>query len=210
MAGAEQSPRFLLPARGWGIVLIASLCLNLLIIGTAATLWWRWSTGHDDIIFAPRGDRAGPGRHGGHGFGLGRGPLNPHVMASLAPEKREMIRGVLQAHRDKVQTLRRASFEARRKATDTLAAPGYTPQKFAEALEQVRLADTALEAEVLETMKECAALLSPQERLVIARARREGGIGGPGPEPKDGHGPGRPPDSVFGPGGPEPGPMHGP
>lgn len=189
MAEVGQNSRFRLPARGWSFLLIFSLCLNLLIIGTAATVWWRWSFAHPrGAEFFMREDGRGAGHHGGYGFGLGRGPLNPHVMASLAPEKREKIKALVLAHHDRVQQLRRAAFAARRQASDALAAPDYTPQKFAAALDLVRQADAALESEVLATMKDCAAELSPQERQAIAHIRMEGGMGGPGPAPGSGHG----------------------
>ncbi|MGB8600940.1 MAG: periplasmic heavy metal sensor [Rhizomicrobium sp.] len=173
-------------SRGWRVLIILSLCLNLLMLGAAGTLLWRWSAASLPLSRLIDGPASGPMHHGNaKGFGLGHGPLNPHVLASLAPEKRDAIRHLMDAHRPKMQALRQESFKARQAASDLMASDGYSSERFAAALDRVRLADGALEAEVLRIVNESVGLLSPGERRAVAKAQNESEHG-----PGDGHGPG--------------------
>lgn len=176
--------------RGWRILIILSLCLNVLLLGAAGTLVWR--------LWQPltNGPVNGPVSH--KGFGL-HGPLNPHVLASLAPDKRDAIRHLMDAHRPRIQALRADCFKARQAATDLLASDTYSSEQFAAALDRMRVADGALEAEVLRIVNESAGLLSPEERRAVAKAQNEDGRDGRGPGMGPGHGPGRGPGMGMGP-----------
>lgn len=178
-------------SRGWRVLIILSLCLNVLFLGVLGTMLWRWST-LPGPLFSVMADR-GPGSHKGSsmGFGLGRGPLNPHVLANLAPDKRDGIRHIVDAHKPKLQALRREAFEARLAAANQLGSDTYAPAAFATALDRLRAADTALEAEVLSIVEQSAALLSPQERRAVAKAQKEMPHRSPGPGMGQGMGQGR-------------------
>lgn len=160
-------------SRGWRVLIILSLCLNVLFLGVVGTMLWRWSTlpGPLFSVMAERGRQGHEAKS--RGFGLGRGPLNPHVLASLAPDKRDGIRHIVDAHKPKLQALRHESILARQAAADQLGSDSYTPAAFAASLDRLRAADTALEAEVLSIIQQSAALLSPQERRAVAKAQKE-------------------------------------
>jgi hypothetical protein len=175
--------------RLWTAALIVSLCLNLAMIGLLAAMVWRWpfpvrpfapppgfDRGMGDIAHGP-GSGHGPGMGRGIGFGLGQGPLNPHIMAHVAPAKAEAIRAVIDAHREKLAVLRDASMAARDAAAKVFAADRPAQADIDAALDKVRAADGALEAEVLKTVSECALLLSPEERRAALEERMRGGGG---------------------------------
>lgn len=184
--------------KGVSVALIVSLCVNLLVVGALAMMFWRWSpfsamppppppprAGAD--FAADLGPDRGPDRRvdAGRGFGrgqgqkvgLGQGVLNPHILAKVAPAKADAIRAIIRSHRPKLAALRDAAFAARRDAAGVLAGETYSKAAFDRALERVRAADTALEGEVLDTVSECAGLLSPEERQAASRFRGGGGHG---------------------------------
>ncbi|MDE2111606.1 MAG: periplasmic heavy metal sensor [Alphaproteobacteria bacterium] len=138
--------------------LIVSLCLNLLLVGLIAMALWRAYMPHP--MFRP-----GPG----HELGLGQGPLNPHTLMRFAPDESDKIGKIMEDHGERIQILRLEAMEARHQAMLTFADPQYTPQRLDKALDNVRSADAALEAEALKVVSESAATLTPAERQVIGR-----------------------------------------
>lgn len=187
MSDEGKKPAGGISARALGVALIISLCLNLLIIGAGAMLLWRIHEtiparmGAGAVALPPpvaadgqpprwghdKWHGSGHGKGRGMAFGLGRGPLNPHMLMAAVPQKADAIRAVLEAHRDTLDGLRDQALTARFQAGKVLAADDYTPARFDAALEAVRAADVALEAEVLKTVAECANLLTPEERRAV-------------------------------------------
>ncbi|MDE1987496.1 MAG: periplasmic heavy metal sensor [Alphaproteobacteria bacterium] len=151
------------------VALIVSLCLNLLLVGLIAMALWRTYMPHP--MFG-----MGPGQ--GHELGLGQGPLNPHTLIRFAPDEADKIRKIMESHSERIQILRIEAMEARHQAMLSFADPNYTPQNFAKALDNVKSADAALEAEALGVVSESAATLTPAERKLIGeRAVQRKGFG---------------------------------
>jgi uncharacterized membrane protein len=173
--------------RLWAAALIVSLCLNFVMIGLLAAMFWRWPFPARNFAPPPgidlgagdigRSHGHGPGMGHGMGLGLGQGPLNPHMLEHIAPAKADAIRAVILAHRKPLADLRDASFAARDAAAKVLAADGATQADIGAAFGKVREADAALETEVLKTVAECAALLTPEERRAALEERMKNGGG---------------------------------
>ena len=142
--------------------LIISLCVNLLLVGLIAMALWRAYLPHPMAGMGP-----GPGQ--GRELGLGQGPLNPHTLIRFAPDEAGKIRKIMEDHGERIQILRIEAIDARHRAMLTFADPQFTPQSFAKALDDVKSADAALEAEALKVVSESAATLTPAERQVIGR-----------------------------------------
>ena len=187
-------------ARPVVVTLIVSLCVNLLLIGALSAYLWR-----SDTIFGPRyGASEGPsgtwGPDGGRGMGPMRGdhrrgagfglhgPLSPHALADIAPDKAAVIRQIVADHRETLKSLRQASMKARQDAAQTLAEEPYSSQDFTRALDRVRANDTALETEILAIVAQAADKLSPEERKAVRKYRppERGGQDGRGPGPYGG------------------------
>lgn len=200
---AEHAPSTL---RWVSIALIASLCVNFLVLGLYVSLFWHRGPAPAGYGMTGTGPAAGMspaapgamtpgagygmrgghhgGRGGGHGqMGLGRGPLNPHMLMQAVPEKADAIGETLRAREDGMRDLREKAFAARTAAAQVLAGSGYTSAGFAGALKAVQKADMDLEAYVLATVQACVAQLTPEERR---RAGEWQGSMGPGA----GNGPG--------------------
>ncbi|HUO90395.1 MAG TPA: periplasmic heavy metal sensor [Rhizomicrobium sp.] len=131
--------------RNW--LLIVSLCLNVVLVALIVTA----------ILRAP----SRPAAIGGGGV------LAPRSIMAALPDAAGPIQKVIDAHTAKLRELRLASVRARRDAFRVLASPDYTPDKLAAALEAVRAADTALEAESIAMMRDSLATLSPADRRKI-------------------------------------------
>jgi hypothetical protein len=137
--------------RSW--LLIVSLCLNLILVVLVATAALR----------APM--RPMP-------IGGGGGILAPRSIMAALPNAAGPVQKVIDAHEPKISALRMAAAHARREAFRELAAPDYTPQKLAAALEAVRVADGALEAESIAMMRDSLNTLSPADRQAMVERVR--------------------------------------
>ena len=118
----------------------------------------------------------GVGRAGGNFFAR-PGFLAPTQIArELAPERREKVFDVAAAHRGVLRERRQAARQARQEAFRVFAAPDYSPGDFTRALDNVRMADAALEEEAVALQQDVVNVLTPDERKRIAeriKARRE-------------------------------------
>jgi uncharacterized membrane protein len=145
------------PSRARAILLIVSLCLNLALIA---------------LILV------GIGR-AGTGFIAQPGVMAPAQIArGLPPFEREKILDIVAEHRDAMREKRRAARRARLEAFRAFAAPNYVPGDFAAALDKVREADAALEAEAVAMQRDAVNVLTPEQRARMAervRARLAGG-----------------------------------
>jgi uncharacterized membrane protein len=134
------------------VLLIVSLCLNLLLIPVVAVIIFRAA-------------------HPVNAVGSG-GVLAPRSVMADAPAQKDRIAAIVAKHEPKIRALRAAAADARRDAFRALGAPDYTADKFRKALAAVSDADSALERENIAMMSESLATLTPQERAdLVAHAR---------------------------------------
>jgi uncharacterized membrane protein len=144
--GAPRRPR---------ILLIVSLCLNVVLIPVIAVIIFRAA-------------------HHVNAIGSG-GILAPRSVMADAPGESDRIAAIIAGHEAKIRALRASAAGARREAFHVLAAPDYTPDKFRQSLAAVADADSALERENIAMMAESLATLSPKEReALVARAKARG------------------------------------
>jgi uncharacterized membrane protein len=137
------------------ILLIVSLCLNVLLVPLVVVVIYRAAHGTPEI-------------------GAG-GALAPRSVMAAVPAERDRIQHIIDAHTPKIRDLRAAAVRARRDAFQVLGSSGYTPEKFAKALDAVTSADSALEHENIEMMSESLAALTPDEReRMTDRAKARG------------------------------------
>lgn len=157
--------------------LIVSLCLNCLFAGVLIAFLWHSYTqpsapGSDQTMMGPRhGFGTGRGMGHGMGFGLSHSPLDPHLLAEVAPEKAPAIRTILDAHRGKLDALRQTALTARDDAARILTSESYTPEAYGRALSAVQMADTAMESEILAIVAQTSAVLTKEERQDVMRRR---------------------------------------
>lgn len=168
--------------KGRSVLLIVSLCLNVLLIGILCMGILR-------LFFWP-GPETGRGRPHGPGlyFGIGQGVFNPDLMRRVSPAKSDALRAVIDQHRPRLQQLRRASVAARGAALDAFTADKFDQVAFDKALSGIAAADSAFEAGTMQVISASVAKLSAQERQEIARRwQKEHRHGGDGP-PRGGQG----------------------
>jgi len=146
------------PPKRSNVALVVSLCLNLILIGVIAMGLWR---AHVMMMPPPEGP----------------GMLAPQMLMRLAPAEADKIRGILQAHRDRLMQLHQAAMDARRAAHSAFLSPDYNQKAFDDALERVHQADAALEAERLKVVSESIATLTPEERRTLVAWTHDRGHG---------------------------------
>ena len=153
------------------VALIVSLCLNLILAGVIAMGGYR--AFHHNPMFG-----GGPGFERGYGRGHGQGAMGSRALMHLLPAESDKIKAIAEAHSDRVFQLRDAARAARLDVLHAFAAPDFNQPAFDGALERVRGADAALEAEELKVVSESVATLTPDERRAAAeRARDHRGFG---------------------------------
>jgi uncharacterized membrane protein len=139
--------------RWQSITLVASLVLNIFLIGTIAGGLWHWA------------HRPGPGA---------RASWRVNAAAALPPEQakafRHAVRGTVRAHADIAGEGRAARAEAAR----LFAQPQFDPAAVLVQLERARTADVALRGELETTVVNFAAALPFDQRRALALALRTG------------------------------------
>jgi len=136
------------PKRRPSIVLIVSLCLNIILIPVIAAV----------VVRAIHRD--------GGVVGAG-GVLAPRSVMAAVPAERDRIQAIIDGHTAKIAALRKASAQARREAFMALAEPDFSQASFAKSLTAVADADAALERENIAMMAQSLAVLTPQEREAL-------------------------------------------
>ncbi len=135
------------------ILLILSVCLNVALIALIAAGIWRAT--HPQLTAVG-------------------GILSPVALMHSVPAERDRIQGIVNAHAPRLEELRAAAGATRLRAYNLLSSPGYSPAAFTKSLDAVRTADAALEAELVATMSESLAALSPAERkALVEKIRRQ-------------------------------------
>jgi len=135
------------PRRRISVLLIVSLCVNIVLVPVVAAV----------VIRA---------LHRATEFGAG-GILAPRSVIAAVPAEQARIQKIIDAHTNKIRSLRKDSVRTRKEAFAVLAASDYSPEKFAGALNQVAVADSALERESISMMAESLAALTPAERQAM-------------------------------------------
>ena len=170
------------PRRRWvAWALVASVCVNLLLIG---------AVGGAMLRHGPPGPPPpdGPG-----------GSLSLHrIMRKLPDAQRDAARAIMEAHRPEFEALRPARAEARAAVRAALTAEPFDEAALEAAVQASRDASAASKAVIDRTFLEFVATLSAEDRAMLAeemkkrRWRRRGPRGdkdGRGPR-HDRHGPG--------------------
>jgi len=133
-------------------LMVMSLCLNVGLIA---------------LILVGLG-RIGPGFMGGPGM------MSPAAIARVLPDAgRQKVQGIMAEHRDALREKRRVARAARQDVFSVFTAPTYVAGNLSHALDQVRVADAALEAESVTEQRDVINSLTPDERKVIADRVRE-------------------------------------
>ncbi|MDE2630706.1 MAG: periplasmic heavy metal sensor [Alphaproteobacteria bacterium] len=140
------------PRRKSNVALIVSLCINLILMGVIAVGLLR--------AFGPM-------------FANGQRPLVPFGIMRLVPADGDKIKTIIAAHQDRILELRRGAMAARRDMWHAFAAPDFSQPAFDRALQRVRDADAAMEAEELKVVSESVAALTPDDRRnAVERGRQ--------------------------------------
>jgi uncharacterized membrane protein len=102
------------------------------------------------------------------------GPLGPRALIAAAePAERTKIEAIVAAHQSRIRDLTRQAAQARMAAFGVFARPQFVASDYMNALDRVRVSNDALQSEVSKLMVEASAVLSSQERAVLAEKIRE-------------------------------------
>lgn len=131
------------------LALIASLAVNLLVVGAVASA----------MIFGPHGPRhrGAPGdEYGLMGF-----------TRALSSDRRGPIRKAIKEQRETFKPLREAVDEARRQAADVLVAEPFSKDKLKQAFDKINEADVKLKSAGQGMLLSTAESLTPDERRTL-------------------------------------------
>lgn len=165
--GGLRNSRYLFPA------LIASLALNLLVVGGIAAAAW----------------------HHHHRFGKHRGERGLLGFANdLSEPHRNMMRGAVLSAREALRPQRRAIRDAWDEANGTLTLEPFDKAKFKAAMAKVADVETAFRNSLTDVLANTAEKLTPDERRQLQNwrdrrrpkfLRRRHGPDDPGKDPGD-------------------------
>jgi uncharacterized membrane protein len=153
------------------LTLIISLCLNFLLAGVIVMAVVRFTFFRPEPFLpgAPPAPLAGSLERGQmHAM------LSPRTLMYVAPEQRERIFALIQAHHPKIAALRSESMAARQEVMRLFSAPAFDQAAFDQALARTQHADAALETEILAIVSQTAGTLTPEERAAAAKAAGRG------------------------------------
>lgn len=140
-------------------LLIASLALNLLIIGGAAGAFWSHRHG---------------GRHFGHWQGREHGLMG--FVRELAPERQGDLRTALEAEREKIKPIRAAVKDGWTETNNVLGTEPFDKEKLNAAMTRMIEAETRIRTAISGALVETAAKLSPDERQKLKAWREKKGM----------------------------------
>lgn len=144
--------------RPWKAILVASLVLNVFLVGAIAGGAYQWFAARNatgTVLAQPRALR--------------------FAAADLSPQRRQAFLDALKDARREGRPLARDGREARREVLRLLAAPQLDRPALDAALARTRAADSALRARVETGVADFAATLSPDERIRFADGLRSAG-----------------------------------
>lgn len=140
-------------------LLIASLALNLLVIGGMASAMWRHHHGRGPFG-GPRGD------HSLMGF-----------VRELPSERQQAVRADIEAARETVKPMRQEIRDAWSAANTALTLEPFDKAKVKEAAAKLLAAEAKFKSAISDALIDTAEKLSPEERKKLQewRERRRGG-----------------------------------
>ena len=142
-------------ASGWlRYALIASVACNLLFVGLAAGAAYRFRH------FGPFGEPSARGLMG--------------LIARAEPERRAVLRDMIEEKRPEVHKLRQAAREARDAAFDVLASKPFDETAFKAAHDRMFAAETRAREASLGVLTAIAGQLTDEERERLATWRKRG------------------------------------
>ncbi len=146
------------PARlKWALV--ASLALNLLIIGSAAGAFWSHRHG---------------GRHFSHGQGREHGLMG--FVRELAPDRQGEIRAAIEVEREKIKPIRAAVKDGWTETNNVLGTEPFEKDKLKTAMTRMIEAQTRMRVAISDALVETAAKLNPEERQKLKVWREKQGM----------------------------------
>lgn len=144
--------------RSWKILLVASLVLNVFLLGGIAGGAYQWFAAHGGLAKAP------PQR-----------TALRFAAEDLSPERQKQFIEALKAGRREGRDYAREGREGRHEVLSLLAAPQLDRAALDAALQRTRAADSALRAQVEGSVADFAATLSPEERVQFADGLKQAG-----------------------------------
>jgi uncharacterized membrane protein len=140
-------------------LLIASLALNLLIVGGAAGAFWSH-------------------RHGGHHPGQWQGREHGLMgfVRELAPERQGEMRAAIQSEREKIKPLRESVKEGWKETNAVLGTEPFDKEKLSAAMTRMIDAETRMKTAITSALVETAAKLNPDERQKLKAWREKQGM----------------------------------
>jgi uncharacterized membrane protein len=147
--------------RSWKIALVASLVLNVFLLGAIAGGAWQW--------FASRSHTAQTAQTDAQQHAL------RFAAQDLSAQRQQEFAAALKEARRDGRPLTRAGRDARRDVLRLLAAPQLDRPALDAALARTRDADGALRARVEQGVADFAATLSPDERAKFAQSLTQRG-----------------------------------
>jgi uncharacterized membrane protein len=139
------------PGGKWRALLMASLALNLVVAGIAASHTWQ----HRQLGRA--GSAGNAGEFGLHGF-----------LRDLPRERAKELRALIKGERPDLKPLVEMTRAARRTAADTLAARTFDKDKLVEAFGKIDLAEANVKAAARSVVVTAASHMTAEERLQLA------------------------------------------
>ena len=140
-------------------LLIASLAVNLLILGGAAGAFWTHRHG---------------GRHFGHWQGREHGLMG--FVRELAPNRQGDVRAALEAEREKVKPMRDVVKEGWKETNSVLATEPFDKDKLKAAMTRMIEAETRMRTAISDALVETASKLMPEERQKLKAWREKQGM----------------------------------
>jgi uncharacterized membrane protein len=144
------------PGRWWQALLIASLAINLLIGGAVATRF---------VMHSPP-ERLVSTRYAQ--------PIPKRVLAEIPRDRRRVMLDILKKYRDGLRSDREASEQVASKLADAITIEAYDVEKVQQVVSEFAGQNGKLAARGGDAAMEILALLSPEERQMLAAAIREG------------------------------------
>ncbi|RFU48486.1 periplasmic heavy metal sensor [Paraburkholderia sp. DHOC27] len=144
--------------RSWKILVIASLVLNVFLLGGIAGGAYQWFAGHS-------GTAKGPAQRTALRF----------AAEDLSADRQRQFVEALKAARRVGRDYAQAGREGRREVLDVLSAPQLDRAALDAALQRTRAADSDLRAQVESGVADFAATLTPDERIKFVDGLKRAG-----------------------------------
>ncbi|RQZ65045.1 periplasmic heavy metal sensor [Burkholderia sp. Bp9004] len=146
--------------RGWKLLLVGSVVLNVFMLGAIGGGAYQWFSTHRDL----------------HGTGMpGQRTALRFAADGLSDARQRAFAAVLKAARKDARDFAREGRDGRITVLDLLAAPQLDRPAIDAALDRTRAADSALRGQVERSVVDFAATLTPDERAKFVDGLRRSG-----------------------------------